>query len=547
MKSRRLRAVAAFSLCAIVGWSLVGTTAAGARRSSGSPKASKLRLQRAGTRPTVRGKLSVAQTRALRRGYLVPDEAKYAKAKATAARRAATTARSGDTPPPRSPAFEGAPLRSWQGIDDPGHSPTDNTGAIGTSRYIELVNSKLAIYDRRSNVPISVGTLNDLVGEAGNTFDPHMLWDPGTIRFYYVLDNIVSSFDNRLEVGFSKTPTPNSTADFCKYSLGTGSDFYDYPKLGDTSNLWMIGANVFSAAGPFLRSDVVALTKPAAGSTCPASTSFTTSSNTLVHSDASPAFTPVPVNQTDTSGTGWIVSAAFPGTGSSNFLSVFQVTKNASNQMVVGPAKKVSVASYSTPAEAVQKGSAFKLDSSDTRLTNAVSAIDPSRGFGTSVAIWTQHTVLGGAGAQVRWYEINSTPATPVPFQTGTAGSSALYAFNGAISPDRRVNGASVKFGGSMVLGYNTSSSTQFINVMAVSRRAGKGQSDPEVIKAGTEPQTDFSCDSGTCRSGDYGGASPDPASDTSKSDGVVWMTNQFPGTDWHTWNFAVRPSSAPK
>jgi hypothetical protein len=205
------------------------------------------------------------------------------------------------------------------------------------------------------------------------------------------------------------------------------------------------------------------------------------------------------------------------------------------------------VASFSTPVNAVQKGSANTLDSADGRLTNAVSAIDPSRAGGSTVGIWTQHTVFGGLGAQVRWYEFNPVPATPALLQSGAAGSSTVFAFNGAIAPDRRVNGASAMFGSGMVLGFNTSSPTQFINIMAVSKRASHGQSGQETIVAGTEAEDDFTCAGGTCRSGDYGGASPDPASDPAKADGVVWQTNQFPGSDWHTWNFAGRPSSAPK
>lgn len=544
MRHRRHRAVAALSLCAVVGWSLVGSSPAGAARQRGAGRgASTPRLEEAGSRPAIAGPLSDAQRRALKRGYLVPDEARYAAAKATASRPTATTTVGSNAPSPKSPAFDGAPLRSWQGIDDPTHSPTDSTGAIGTSRYIELVNSKVAIYDRTHNAPLSVGTLSQLTGSSGDLFDPHMLWDPGTNRFYYVTDNVVSSVDNRLEVGFSTTATPNSTADFCKYVVFTGSEFYDYPKLGDTSNLWMVGANIFDNASPsnYLRSDVVALTKPAAGAICPVAASLTLSfKKNLLHANASRAVTPVPVNQTDTDPTGWIASAA-PAPG--NFLSVFQVTKGASNQIVVGAAKTMTVASFSAPLNAVQKGSGNRLDTLDGRLTNAVSAIDPSRGSGTSVAIWTQHAVFGGPGSQERWYEISPTPATPVPFQSGTAGSSALFAFNGAIAPDRRVNGASAKFGSSMVLGFSTSSSTQFINVVAVSKKGANAQTAQELIKAGTGPQNDFSCPGGLCRSGDYGGATPDPASDATKSAGVVWLTNQFPGSTWHTWNFAGRPS----
>jgi hypothetical protein len=504
----------------------------------------RLQLQPAGSRAAVPGELSVAQRRALGRGYLVPDEPGYATAKAAAVGRATPAAPSSPAPAPSSPALDGAPLRSWQGIDDPGHSPTDSTGAIGPSRYIELVNSKVAFYDRTNDTPLSVGTLAALTGDVGNLFDPYMIWDPTTERFYYVADNIVSRNDNRLEVGFSKTSTPSSTADFCKFVVATGAELHDFPKLGDTSDLWMIGTNVFDIAGNFLRSDVTAITKPAAGSTCPAAASFTLSQKQdLRHANTAQAFTPIPVNQTDTDSKGWIVSAGF---GSSNFLSVFSAKKNASNQIVVGAAKTVSVASFSIPANAPQLGSNNKLDTLDGRLTNAVSAIDPSRGAGTGVAIWTQHAVFGGPGAQVRWYEIDPLAAPPVQLQAGAAGSSAVFAFNGAIAPDRRVNGASAQFGSSMVLGYNTSSSTQFLDVVAVSKRGSLGQTAEEVIKAGTVPQNDFSCPGGTCRSGDYAGATPDPASDTNASDGVVWLTNQTPGNDWHTWNFAGRPSAPP-
>ena len=217
-----------------------------------------------------------------------------------------------------------------------------------------MVNSEIAFYDRTNDAPLSVGTLAALTGDSGNLFDPQMIWDAGTNRFYYVTDNVVSSTDNRLEIGFSTTSTPSSTADFCKYVISRGAEFYDFPKLGDSSDLWMVGANVFNTAGSFVRADVLGLTKPAAGSTCPAAASFTvTLKQNLLHANSVQAFTPVPVNQTDPSSTGFIVSAGF---GSSNFVSVFAVTKNASNQMVVGTAKTTSVASYTTPAERGAEG-----------------------------------------------------------------------------------------------------------------------------------------------------------------------------------------------
>ena len=91
MTHRRVRGIAAFSLCALVGWFLAGASSAGAARQS-SEGSGPHKLQTAGSRPALRGKLSVAQQRALSRGYLVPDETKYANAKARAAAIAMTRA-----------------------------------------------------------------------------------------------------------------------------------------------------------------------------------------------------------------------------------------------------------------------------------------------------------------------------------------------------------------------------------------------------------------------------------------------------------------------
>lgn len=45
------------------------------------------------------------------------------------------------------------------------------------------------------------------------------------------------------------------------------------------------------------------------------------------------------------------------------------------------------------------------IDTGDGRLPQAISAIDPARAG--ALAIWTSHTVSGGAGSMVRWYEID--------------------------------------------------------------------------------------------------------------------------------------------
>ena len=49
--------------------------------------------------------------------------------------------------------------------------------------------------------------------------DPQVIWDPDTSRFYYAVLDFNS--DN-MEIGFSKTGSPSSASDFCKYDVDFG-------------------------------------------------------------------------------------------------------------------------------------------------------------------------------------------------------------------------------------------------------------------------------------------------------------------------------------
>src|SRR5690349_9315217 len=356
-----------------------------------------------------------------------PNSAVYAAQKAAAN---AAAARRAAHPAPRAPAvLAPAIVRNWAGQRDTTVAPSDSTGAIGATRYIELVNAKAAVYSRTSNTPTAAGALLQLTGCAtagcaDNVFDPQVIWDPGTNRFFYAADDIVSSTQNLLDIGFSTSATPTlSAASWCRFALNFGSTFPDYPKLGDTQDFMLIGSNDFSGSR-FAGSTLAWMTKPPPGTACPAPGTLTVGlTGALKNADGTAAFTPVPANQTDTSSTGWAVArpASIPS-GGATFLTVFPVTKSAAGAAVIPvTGTSVSVTAYQVPASATQPGTADTLDTLDARNTQAVSAVDPVHGGVT--ALWTQHAVFGGAGSQVRWYEIN--PATHALIQHGTL-SSAL-------------------------------------------------------------------------------------------------------------------------
>jgi hypothetical protein len=493
--------------------------------------------------------LTYAQRTALSGRVLVGDEQALANAKARAQRTASGRAAS-------APAGPKAPtaLRNFQGLNDPNSSPSDSTGAIGTDRYVELVNSRVGIWDRTNNTPIVNSTLNTLtgVGSGPSVFDPQVIWDPDTNRFYYAIDAIASATQNLVTFGFSKDATPdNATTDWCKFTLNFGVPFPDYPKLGDFSGMITIGANVFTSnanTAVFAEGDVIGITKPAGGTTCPAANTFTvTVAQDLRNADNSKATTPLPANQVDPNTTGHVLSGK--GFTGGNFVSVFNVTKNGSNQLVVAAARAMSVTSFAVPAPAPQPGTARTLDTLDTRFTNAVEAIDPHRSNG--VAVWTQHTVNGAGGRSVvSWFEINPTPSTPTPFQSGTQSSASLFLYNASISPDRRRNGGSGQFGNGMLLQYSKSSASAKISIAAVSKVDDGSVTGELVVKNSPDVIDDFACGgNNVCRWGDYAGASPDPASDATASHGVVWGVNAFAQassgnfSDYRTQIFALQVS----
>ncbi len=490
----------------------------------------------------VRGTLGPSAAEALKRGYLVPDQRAYARQKSAATERALgqrVAAASSAAPRTAAPST----LRGFEGLAMQDSAPSDSTSAVGTTRFIELVNTSAAFFTKAGSTPTATASLNDLVGAGSldSVFDPQIIWDPTTKRFYYAADWIVSGTDNRIAFGFSKSASPSGAGGFCKYYVGYGTSFPDYPKLGDSRDFLLIGVNTFSnngQTGTFLGSDLIALTKPANGAitTCPQASTIGVDArlNLKMAGGTTPAFTPVPAQEVDTSGTGWAVarSVSLPGTA----LGLFKVTRRADGSAKIrSTATNVSVPSFNVPADAPQSGTANVIDTADARLTQAVAAVDPAHS--SKLNIWTQHAIAGGAGSMERWYEINPGAATIT--QKGAATSPSLYVFNGSISPNRIVNGSTAAGGGSMVLQFSTSSSATFPAVRMVSKKGANAQSAFALVRSSTTFEDDFTCS--PCRWGDYSAATPDP---NPSSGSPIWITNQYtgPSGDWASWNAVVAP-----
>jgi hypothetical protein len=479
----------------------------------------------------------------------VGDQARFDRLKADAAARAARLHPRANRPTRAANPVAGP---SWKGVDENDLAPPDTTGAMGPQRYIEAINLQLAIYTRAAAL-LSNRTMAQMTGSSDFLSDPQIEFDTASQRFAY---EILDATDDTLFVGFSKTNNPsNLTTDFCtyKFDFGWGALLPDYPKLGNTTDFWLIGVNLY-AGQAFVGSDVAWMTKPGPGAlqSCPAQTSFKTGKQTMLMSDdMTLSSTPEPAKQADQSATGWIVAVPDPtNSGASGTkLELYKVTKNqdgtANIQKVGTP---VAVPFYSPPSPAPQMGGAHPIDTLDGRLINAMSGVDPAHG--NSTAVWTSHAVFGGGGSQVNWYEINVAGAAL--FQNGVVSDPNLYAFNGAISSDRAAGGTVHAFGSDMVVGFTTSSTSAFPAIQMVSKIGTGPQSGFVMVKQSPGPDEGFDCfELQRCRWGDYGGASPEPLVPTvlGATKGFVWLTNEWVNgmTDplnatWRTWNWRASP-----
>lgn len=423
---------------------------------------------------------------------------------------------------------------SLQGIFDPGFTPPDSNGAAGTTRQIEIVNEMVGIWDRRSPPTLlAKANLQALTGSSGTQlYDPRVIWDPQTRRFFYsMLDNT----NEALLTGFSTTSNPSSTADWCKYAIPQ-VNLIDQPHLGDSKYFVLVGFFLFFS-GP----EVAWYAKPPAGPTCP--TSLASGMQPMASAGG---FPPAPAHEIDSRATGYVLAA--DTSGGSNNLTIVRVTKNASGSAVFSAPASISVPTFGSAPNAPQEGATQLINVSDTRLEEVVGAVDPSHSG--KFALWTEHTVAGGSGSEIRWYEID--PSANGLLQSGTVQSSTLWIYDGAISPDRLVNGSVRKFGDSMVLTFNTSSSTTHIKIWVVSKIGGGAQSVPTPVKASTASYLSFDCTSAgsVCHWGDYPGAAPDPTASPTGAHGIVWGANEWnvanpnPTTAiaWRTWIFTASP-----
>ncbi len=410
------------------------------------------------------------------------------------------------------------------------YAPPDTNGAVGTTQYVQWVNTAFAVFDK------GTGSIASGFPKAGNAVwagfgggcqtnndgDPIVQYDKFAQR--WILTQFSVSTTPYLQCVAVST-TSDATGSYYRYSFSYGStQFPDYPKLGVWSDGYYITYNIFNNGSTWAGAKACSfdrnkmLTGAAATQVC---FQLSTAYGGLLPSDLGGTNAP-PAGSPD-----FFLSY---GSNSLNLWQFHVDFATPTSSTFTGPVS-IPVATFSAACNGggtciPQPGTSQKLDSLADRLMYRLAY----RNFGDHETLVVNHSVTAGSSVGIRWYELRNASgftmasATPVVFQQGTYAPDSAYRWMGSIAMD--------KFG-DIAVGYSVSSSS--INPSI--RYAGRVPTD---TLSTLQAETGVKVGGGSqlqnlSRWGDYSAMTIDPVDDC-----TFWYTNEYLKTsgtfNWSTW-----------
>lgn len=401
-----------------------------------------------------------------------------------------------------------------QGNSSCGCTPPDTSGAAGPNQVIETVNSAFAVYDKNSGALINRRSLASLFAPLGGVqslSDPVAMYDDINGQFVLgVLDYNQGARLSRFDLAVSNDSDPADGFYVQRYNMqdGIGSfDFADYPKAGYNADAYVFSFNMFPNGGAFHVSTLAVDKNSLQGFLHVVPGNHAT-------------MTPASMHQSNSGDPMWFVESNQGGSSSMKVVRMTNILSNSPTYTVTN----VGVPSYSTnaPNPPQPGGSAISLSPDDGRV------FDAAYYGGLLVG---SHTISSGGRAQARWYEFDTTTASPSLVQAGNVDQGAGVA---TFFPTIDIN-----YNYDLGITFMESSSSEFLSMYVTGQSVndyGSGTvQTPVQVFAGTSRYT-------SSRIGDYSGVNFDPADGYS-----FWAFNQYKGNS--TWNtgiggFGVSPNS---
>ncbi len=407
--------------------------------------------------------------------------------------------------------------------------PPDTNGAVGTTQYVQWVNTSYTIFSKVTGV-VQLGPVNGnllfsalpstSICRTTNSGDPVATFDKINSRWVLTQFAITKTTNGQYGQCIAVSTTDDATGTYNVYEYDF-PDFDDYPKLGVWSDAYYLSYNMFShSTGAFLNAKVCAYDSAGmrAGAASPAAVCFNTAAGddfSIMPSDIDgktppPAGSPNPI---------WELYDI----GILRLFSFHVDFVTPANSTLTGPTT-LPVASFTfvcnnftggTATCINQPGVTQLLDTLGDRMMyraayrnrNGVQSVVLSH----SVDVTPGTTNLSG----VRWYEMRITgnPYTATIFQSATqAPPTGEHRWMSSIAMDKN---------GDIMLGYSVSNGTTTfpsIRVTGRTRTEPRGYMETEsTLWTGTGSQ------SGHSRWGDYSGMTVDPVDDC-----TFWYTQEY-------------------
>ncbi|MFN8061025.1 MAG: hypothetical protein U0Q12_17840 [Vicinamibacterales bacterium] len=415
-------------------------------------------------------------------------------------------------------------------------APPDTNGAVGTTQYVQVVNTAVAVYNKTNGAlqagPTVIKALWAGFGgdcETRNDGDPVVLFDRISNRWLitqFAIGPFVTGSGNFLQC-FAVSTTSDATGTYNRYAFNFGNDdFIDYGKLGVWPDAYYMNFNTFNKNGSafkygkqcgFNRAQMVA-GQPAQG-IC-----FNTPNDA--------GFLPADLE-----------GKTLPPAGAANpFIEIWDIGANGAMAIwpmhldfatpansTFGPARIVPVApfGFAPGARVPQLGTTTRLDTLGDRMMFRAAY----RNFGAWESLVVNHSVGSSAQISPRWYEFRAPrSANPQLFQQGTYAPDATFRWMGSIGMDKR---------GNMAMGYSASSSSLNPGI----RLTGRLRSEPRgfmqqemVLLQGSGSQTVRTSGAALTRWGDYSSITVDPVDDC-----TLWYTTEYiPANGVFNWNTRI-------
>jgi hypothetical protein len=407
--------------------------------------------------------------------------------------------------------------------------PPDTNGAVGTTQYVQWVNSSYTVFNKITGTailgPINGNVLFNALPAASicrTTNSGDIIANFDKINSRWVLTQFAITAETNGQYGqcIAVSTTADATGTYNVYQYNF-PDFDDYPKIGIWSDAYYISYNMFSHTdGSFLNAKICAYNSPQmrAGAATPAAVCFNTAAGddfSLMPSDIDgltlpPAGSPNPVWELYNNGILRLFNFHV------DFVTTGNSTLSAPTTLNVAPFTFVCNNFTGGSFTCVnQPGTPQQLDTLGDRMMYRAAY----RNRSGVESVMLSHSVDATPGTSdlsgVRWYEMRITgnPYAASVYQSATqAPATGEHRWMSSIAMDKA---------GNVLLGYSVSNGTATFPSIRVT---GRTRTEPRnFMETETTLWTGTGSQTGHSRWGDYSGMTVDPVDDC-----TFWYTQEY-------------------